>query len=79
MTKEKFDQSEAGRHNEQLAYTIPAFSKAMGCGNSKTYQLIGDGRLKAVKIDGRTIITTPAAKEFRDSLPPMVPSGSTTA
>ena len=41
-----------------LAYSVNAFVKASNgsCGRTKVYELIRDGRLKAKRLDGRTLI-----------------------
>lgn len=39
-----------------LAYSIPDFAKVTSLSRSGIYNLIRDGKLKAIKIGGRTII-----------------------
>ena len=60
----------------KLSYTILQFSEASGLGRSKIYQLIAEGRLKAVKCDGRTLITDEAGRALIDSLPPVEPEAA---
>jgi hypothetical protein len=39
-----------------LTVTIKKTKELSGLGNTKIYELIKDGRLKVVKVDGRTLI-----------------------
>jgi hypothetical protein len=55
----------------RLAYPIDDLADAIGIGRSKLYAEIRAGRLKAKKIGSRTIITTPAARDYLDALPDM--------
>lgn len=48
---------------QPLAYRVNDFAKASGLGRTSIYELIKDGKLKAVKIAGRTLI--PAAEAQR--------------
>ncbi len=41
----------------QLALTIDAAKRALGCGRSTVYRLIGDGTLEVAKVYGRTVVT----------------------
>lgn len=41
-----------------------------GIGNTKLHELISDGRLVALKLDGRTIITEESIQRLAASLPP---------
>jgi excisionase family DNA binding protein len=43
---------------EPVTVTVPGAKKATGLGTTKIYELIGEGKLKAVKIGRRTLITT---------------------
>ena len=54
------------------AFSITGFCEWSGVGRSKTYQEIGAGRLRAVKVGKRTLITGPAALRWRDNLEPAV-------
>lgn len=40
---------------------ITEFCRLYGLGKTKTYALIKQGRLQAIRIDGRTLITTESA------------------
>ena len=54
----------------ELAYSIAGARKALGdCGRTKIYQMIGDGRLEARKLDGKTVITGSSVKRAYDELP----------
>jgi hypothetical protein len=54
-----------------LAYSVNAFVKASNgsCGRTKVYELIRAGRLKAKRLDGRTLIPARDAAAFIESLP----------
>ena len=53
-----------------LAYSIAGARKALGdCGRTKIYQMIGDGRLKAKKLDGKTLITGDSVVQAIADLP----------
>ena len=53
-----------------LAYSIAGARKVLGdCGRTKIYQMIGDGRLDAKKLDGKTIITHSSLVRAYDDLP----------
>jgi len=54
---------------DRLAYPIDDLANAIGIGRSKLYAEIRAGRLKAKKLGTRTIITTPAARDYLDALP----------
>jgi excisionase family DNA binding protein len=45
-------------------------ARRIGCfGNTKLYELIGEGRLEAVKLGGKTLITAASLDAFIASLP----------
>jgi excisionase family DNA binding protein len=52
-----------------LAHSAEAAARRIGVGRTKIFELIGNGRLKAIKCDGRTLITEAALVEFLASLP----------
>jgi hypothetical protein len=54
-----------------LAYSVNAFVKASNgsCGRTKVYELIRAGRLKAKRLDGRTLIPARDAAAFIENLP----------
>jgi hypothetical protein len=63
---------QAGLESGRLAYSIDELAAAIGgAGRSKLYAEIRAGRLKAKKLGSRTIITTPAARDYLDALPDM--------
>jgi excisionase family DNA binding protein len=43
---------------EPLTVTVAGARSALGIGTTKIYQLIGEGRLRTVKIGRRTLIRT---------------------
>ena len=49
--------------------TINDFRSRYGVGNTLTYEMISDGRLRAVKLGRRTLIDAASARELFDSLP----------
>lgn len=55
--------------NGQVAYPLPEFLKQFGIGRTKAYQEINSGRLKAVKVGKRTLITAADAQTWLDGLP----------
>ena len=42
----------------------------IGRGQSAIYELIGGGKIRAVKSDGRTLIVVDSLREYAKSLPP---------
>ena len=52
-----------------IAYTVRDACTAIGCGRSFLYQLIGAGRLSAVKLNGKTLITSASLHALVDGLP----------
>ncbi len=54
---------------EVLGYSISGACDAIPCGRTKVYQLIADGRLKAKKLDNKTIITRGSLVRLVEELP----------
>lgn len=54
---------------ERLAYSPRQASEALGIGRTTLYQEIGRGRLKALSLGGRTLITADSLDSFLASLP----------
>jgi hypothetical protein len=52
-----------------LAFSIESFATAHQIGRSSVFNEINAGRLKARKVNGRTIITAEDAEDWRASLP----------
>ena len=52
-----------------LAYPVNTFAKAIGVGRSKIYEEIRNGRLRAKKLGGRTLIIGKDASEYLSRLP----------
>lgn len=44
--------------------------RCLGIGHSKFFEMIGSGRLKAVRLDGRVMIREADLKAFMQALPP---------
>lgn len=57
--------------NDVVAYSIDAAAKASHTGRTKLYAEIKAGRLKAIKLGKRTLITAEALAEWLRSLPAM--------
>lgn len=55
---------------EPLAISIKATEKALGVGRSSIYSLIKSGKLEAIKIDRRTLLTTASIKRLAAGNPP---------
>jgi excisionase family DNA binding protein len=53
------------------AFSIPEFCRRYGIGRTNAYQEITAGRLRAVKVGRRTLITQVAAEAWLASLPEM--------
>lgn len=49
---------------EPIALTISETSKAAGFGKTTTYKLIKEGKLKAVKVGRRTLVTMTSIKSL---------------
>lgn len=67
----KADNATTPLEPERLAYPIDDLAAAIGIGRSKLYAEIRAGKLKAKKVGSRTIITSPAARDYLDALPDM--------
>ena len=50
-------------------YTVAEFRQIAGIGTTKIYQLLAEGRLAAVKLDGRTLLCAASADRFLQELP----------
>jgi hypothetical protein len=49
--------------------SIPAASAMIGRGTQAIYDLIGGGKIRAVKSDGRTLIVVDSLREYAATLP----------
>jgi excisionase family DNA binding protein len=49
--------------------TIKDWSKISGLGRSVIYQMLGDGRLRAIKVGNRSLIDAQAGLAYLNSLP----------
>jgi len=54
---------------EPLAVSIEKAEKAIGCGRTKIYELIGAKKLDARKLDSKTVVTWASIKAYASSLP----------
>jgi hypothetical protein len=50
--------------------SIPLASAMIGRGTQAIYDLIGGGKIRAVKSDGRTLVVVESLREYAASLPP---------
>ena len=50
-------------------YTVSEFRQIAAIGTTKVYQLLAEGRLAAVKLDGRTLLCAASADRFLKDLP----------
>ncbi|WP_420142311.1 helix-turn-helix domain-containing protein [Sphingomonas sp.] len=51
---------------DPVTVTVEGARKALGIGNTKIYELIGEGRLRTVKIGRRTLIRTDSIRALVD-------------
>jgi excisionase family DNA binding protein len=51
-------------NSERLAVSPTEAARLIGIGRTLLYQLIDDGRLRSIKINGRRLITMDAIREF---------------
>ena len=56
--------------------SVPAWGKLTGISRSYTYKLLAEGKLRAVKLGGRTLIRAQEGLAFLDSLPAVQISNS---
>ncbi len=54
---------------ERLTVPIPEAGLMLGVSRSTLYVLVSQGHLKAVKVGGRTLITTASIRSLVDGLP----------
>jgi excisionase family DNA binding protein len=57
---------------ERLAYTVMEACAALRVGRTKLYELLADKKLKAVALDGRTLILRDEIERFLTELPPIL-------
>jgi hypothetical protein len=55
---------------EPILARVPDAATMIGRGITFIYEAIADGRIKAVKSDGRTLIVVTSLHEYAASLPP---------
>lgn len=56
----------------QLAYSIEDICKITGIGRTKIYEAMNSGRLKARKLDGRTVVLKEDLDSFLKNLEPYI-------
>lgn len=56
------------------AHRVPDVCVRLGLGKTKIYELIGSGRLRAVRIDGATRVLDSDLAAFEAGLPAVVPT-----
>ncbi len=54
---------------EPLAYRIPDACHVLGLGKTSIYALMGEGKLRAIKVAGRTLIDAESARALIASAP----------
>jgi hypothetical protein len=52
-----------------ILVSVPQASQMLGRGISTIYDLIGGGKIRAVKSDGRTLVVVASLHEYANSLP----------
>lgn len=55
------------------AMSVPAFARWAGIGRTTAFNEIKNGRLRAVKVSSRTLITTSEAERWLNALPTRAP------
>jgi excisionase family DNA binding protein len=53
-----------------ILVSVPQASQMLGRGVSTIYDLIGAGKIRAVKSDGRTLVVVVSLHEYAATLPP---------
>jgi excisionase family DNA binding protein len=61
-------------HLDKLSYSITEATRALGIGRSKLFQELAVGRLKALKLGSRTLITRDELARYLADLPAARPS-----
>jgi hypothetical protein len=68
------DERSGGAGRKPLALTVKATCASTGLGPTKVWQLIRDGRLEVVRVDGRTLVKYPSVERLlspeQDEQPP---------
>ena len=52
---------------EPITVTLESARQALGIGRTKTYELIAEGKLKAVKVGRRTLVRTDSIRQLVDA------------
>ena len=53
---------------EAMLHPVDRASLILGLGRSKTFQLLREGRLRSVKVDGKRLVPQRAIQEFLDAI-----------
>ena len=61
---------------DRLAYRVNDAARLVGISRARAYQLLRDGRLRAVKNGTRTLILADSLREYLESLPAYEPGGA---
>jgi hypothetical protein len=69
ILSEAYSQNPAPEHIKKRFYTIQEVIQIGAWGRTKTYQLIGEGKLVAKKLGKKTLITAESLEELISSLP----------
>jgi len=60
--------SDLGEPASQLVYTVIEAAQALRLSRSKTYELLRNGRLRSVRVDGRRLIRRADLERFIEEL-----------
>jgi excisionase family DNA binding protein len=52
------------RHPDRLAHPVPETAELIGCGTTKTRELIANGELRAIRIDRRLLVPRSEIEQF---------------
>ena len=59
--------------------TIKGLCERYSVTRTRAYNMLADGKIAAVRLDGRTLVRTDSADAFFDALPAWTPESSATA
>ena len=59
-------QNHSNINSDKVGWRVSEWADDVGIGRAFTYQLIGEGRIKSVKIGGARVITTPPADYLKN-------------
>lgn len=55
--------------DEHFATSVPDAARRLGIGRTLAFRLIAEGKLRAVKVAGRTVVPVSAIQDFLDRAP----------